>query len=94
MSDRKSFTVIGLGIFGSAVAKTLARAGMDVIAIDRSMPAVENIADTIDNAVRANATDIEQLKEAGVPSTDVAVLAMGSHLEDSIVTILNLKELG
>ena len=40
MTDRKSFTVIGLGIFGSAVAKTLARAGMDVIAIDRSMPAV------------------------------------------------------
>jgi trk system potassium uptake protein TrkA len=94
MSDRRNFTVIGLGIFGSAVAKTLARAGMDVIAIDRNMPAVENVADTVENAVKANATDIEQLKEAGVPNTDVAVLAMGSHLEDSIVTIINLKELG
>ncbi|HAT01859.1 MAG TPA: potassium transporter Trk [Oribacterium sp.] len=94
MSDRKSFTVIGLGIFGSAVAKTFARAGMDVIAIDRNMLAVENVADTVENAVRADSTDIEQLKEAGVQSTDAAVIAMGSHLEESIITILNLKDLG
>ncbi len=47
MSDRRNFTVIGLGIFGSAVAKTLARAGLYFIAIDRNMSAVENVADTV-----------------------------------------------
>ncbi len=94
MSERRSFTVVGLGIFGSSVAKTFVRSGMDVVAIDRNMMAVEYIADTIKNAVRADATDIEQLKEAGVQNTDVAIVAMGNHLEESILTILNLKELG
>ncbi|MCR4704461.1 MAG: NAD-binding protein [Lachnospiraceae bacterium] len=92
--DRKTYAVIGLGIFGSAVAKTLARAGMDVIAIDNNILAVENISDTVDNAVKCDSTNIEQLKEAGVQNCDVVILAMGSRLEESLITIIHLKELG
>ncbi len=94
MSERKTYAVIGLGIFGSAVAKTLARAGMDVIAIDRNMLAVEHASDTIDNAVKCDSTNIEQLKEAGIQNCDVVILAMGSSLEESLITIIHLKELG
>lgn len=93
MSHKRSYAVIGLGIFGSAIAKTLARAGQDVIAIDRDINCVENVSDVIENAVQADANDIAQLKEAGIQDVDVAVIAMGSHLEDSIMAILHLKEL-
>lgn len=92
--DRKTYAVIGLGIFGSAVAKTLARAGMDVIAIDNNMLAVENVSDTVDNAVKADSTNIEQLREAGIQNCDVVILAMGSRLEESLITIIHLRELG
>ena len=46
------------------------------------------------NAVCADSRDIELLKEAGVQDADVVIVSMGSHLESSVITILNLKELG
>lgn len=93
MKEKKRYAVLGLGIFGSTVAKTLARADYDIIAIDQSRECVENVSDIIPDAIVADTTDIEQLKEAGIQDVDVAVVAMGSHLEPSILTILNLKEL-
>lgn len=94
MSDVKTYAVLGLGVFGSAVAKTLARSGMDVIAIDSNMDAVENAADVIPNAIQADCQDLEALREAGCGNAETAVVAMGSHLEDSIIAIMNLRELG
>lgn len=94
MSEVKTYVVIGLGIFGSAVAKQLARSGMDVIAIDTDMDAVENISDVIASAMQADGQDLKALREAGCANCDAAVVAMGSHLEESIITVMNLKELG
>ncbi len=94
MSERKTYAVIGLGIFGSEVAKKLFKVNCDVIAIDNDMEQVEYIARFVQNAVCADATSMEELQEAGVANVDGAVIAMGSHLEASILTVLNLKELG
>ena len=89
-----TYAVIGLGNFGIAVAETMASAGQDVIAIDKSPIAVQSVADTVSNAVCADSMDIELLKEAGVQDADVAIVSMGSHLEACVTTILNLQELG
>ncbi len=96
MSEKKSklYVVIGLGNFGSAIAETIANAGQDVIAIDKSMLTVQKVAETVPNTVCADSQDIEMLKEAGVQDADVAIVSMGSFLEASVITILNLKELG
>ena len=67
-SNTNLFVVVGLGNFGASIAKTIAAAGGDVIAIDRNMILVQD--------------------------ADVAIVSMASHLEDSVETILNLKELG
>ena len=93
-SGKELFVVIGLGNFGASIAKTIANAGGDVIAIDKSMILVQDISEFVPNTVCADSRDIEQLKEAGVQDADVAIVSMGSHLEDSVETILNLKELG
>lgn len=93
-SSKNLFVIIGLGNFGASIAKTIANAGGDVIAMDKSMILVQQVAEFVPNAVCADSRDIEQLKEAGVQDADTAVVAMGSHLEDSVITILNLKELG
>lgn len=91
--SRNLFVVIGLGNFGASIAKTIANAGGDVIAIDKNMILVQDVAETVPNTVCCDSRDIEQLKEAGVQDADVAIVSMGSHLEDSVETILNLNEL-
>lgn len=90
----KSYVILGLGIFGSTIAKTLADYNYDIIAIDRSISCVERIAELGINAVQADITDGVQLKALGVQDCDCAIVATGSHLEDSIMAIMNLKELG
>ncbi|MBE6128385.1 MAG: TrkA family potassium uptake protein [Erysipelotrichaceae bacterium] len=93
-SNSKLYVVIGLGNFGNAVATTIANAGEDVIAIDKDPLLVQEITESVPNAICADSRDIELLKEAGVQDADVVIVSMGSHLESSVITILNLKELG
>ncbi len=93
MGYKKSYAVLGLGIFGSTIATTLASYDYDVIAIDKDINCVERVVDEVASAVCADITDLEQLRSAGVKDVDCAIVATGSHLEDSIMAILNLKEL-
>ena len=92
--ESKLYVVIGLGNFGKAIAVTIANTGTDVIAIDNDPLIVQGLADSVPNVVCADSRDIEQLREAGVQDADVVIVAMGSLLEVSVITILNLKELG
>lgn len=93
-TSRMLYVVIGLGNFGNAVAVTISDTGTDLIAIDRDILIVQELSERIPNVVCADARDIEMLKEAGVQDADVAIVSMGSHLEESVMAILNLKELG
>lgn len=92
--SEKQYVVIGLGIFGSTMAKTLAKANKEVLAIDNKMVNVERVADAVTKAVQADGTDIEQLKMLGVQNFDVGIVAIGDHLEASILCVMNLRELG
>ena len=91
---RKSFAVLGLGIFGSTIAKRLSSYDYDVIAIDSDMSCIDRLSDFVSIAIQADITDINQLKSAGVSDVDCAIVATGSHLENSIIAVMNLKELG
>ena len=96
MKDNKNtqYAVLGLGIFGSTVSKTLSRYNCEVIAIDKNMECVQRMADIVSVAIQGDITDINVLRNAGVADCDVAVVSTGSHLEESILCVLNLKELG
>ena len=89
----KQFVVIGLGRFGSSVARSLAEKGYEVLAIDRSEDIVENITDVVTHAVEADATSKEVLESLGVGNFDVAVVSIGSDMHSSILITLMLKEL-
>jgi trk system potassium uptake protein TrkA len=90
----KSFVVIGLGRFGRAVAGELSLLGYEVLAIDREMENVEQMADQVTQAVCCDGSNLQQLKELGVGNFDCAVLAVGSDIGTSALITLNLKELG
>src|SRR5690625_6928246 len=86
--------VLGLGLFGSAVARTLAENNVDVIAIDKNMDHVEEVLDEVPVAIQGDFTKIDHLMEAGFADCDEVIIATAEKLEDSIIAILNLKKLG
>jgi trk system potassium uptake protein TrkA len=90
----KQFVVIGIGRFGSAVAETLCKLGHEVLVIDRDDEAVQKISEKVTHAVTADATDENVLKSLGVRNFDVAVIAIGSDIQSSILTTLMLKDMG
>ena len=91
--DRR-YAVLGLGIFGSTIAKTLASHGCEVIAVDQDIACVNRVANDVSSAVACDVQELSQLRAAGIVDVDVAIIAMGSHLEESVMAIINLKELG
>lgn len=89
----KTFAILGLGLFGSALARTLATEGCDVIAIDKMMEHVEEVMDVVGQPIQGDFTKLDHLKEAGVGNCDVAIIATSNRLEDAILAILNLQKL-
>lgn len=86
--------VLGLGLFGTSIARTLADHEVDVIAMDKNMDHIEEVVDDIDLAVQGDFTRIDQLREAGFGECDEVVIAASERLEDSILAILHLLNLG
>jgi trk system potassium uptake protein TrkA len=74
---RKRFAVIGLGILGNSIARTLAREGAEVIAMDRNMKFVDAIKDEVTLAVQCDATDRDTLEQLGIAEVDAAMVCIG-----------------
>jgi trk system potassium uptake protein TrkA len=89
-----SVVVIGLGRFGSAVAESLVRMGQEVLAIDENQALVDRWADDLTHVARADTTDDEALRQLGVADFDRAVVAIGTDIEASVLTVLALAEAG
>jgi trk system potassium uptake protein TrkA len=94
MSKAQRFAVIGLGRFGTGLARALASANAEVIAIDRQTKLVDHVRDDVTVAVRLDGADEEALKAQGVHEVDVAVVSIGEAFEASAMTVANLKALG
>jgi len=86
--------VIGLGRFGSQLALGLAKAGAEVIAIDKNHKLVEQISQEVAVAVRLDSTDEDALREQRIDKVDVAVVGIGDDFEANILTTVTLKSLG
>jgi trk system potassium uptake protein TrkA len=90
----KSYVVIGLGRFGSALARQLCQLGAEVLAMDIHADLVQQIAADVTHAVVGDARDKDVLRALGVRDMDCAVIAIGEDLAASVLTVMNLKELG
>jgi trk system potassium uptake protein len=92
--EQRSFVVVGLGAFGSAVASELARYGQQVLGVDSDEKRVSQMASTLGSALILDTTDEGALREAGLDAYDVALIAIGRDIQSSILTTMNLKMLG
>jgi trk system potassium uptake protein TrkA len=91
---RRQVVVIGLGRFGSAVARTLYQHGHDVLGVDANRDNVEHISDEITHAVVADASDEGTMRDLGVEGYDVGIVAIASSIEASVMATLLLKRFG
>jgi trk system potassium uptake protein TrkA len=91
---RKRVAVIGLGRFGSSVARVCNELGYDVTAIDVDEKRVAEAADYATLAAQADGSDEEALVSLGVARSDVGVVGQGQNIEASISCALVLKRIG
>ncbi|HEY9021726.1 MAG: TrkA family potassium uptake protein [Paracoccaceae bacterium] len=92
--ETRTFAVIGLGAFGSAVATELARFDNHVIGVDLDERRVSQLAANLPATAILDSSDENALREAGIDRYDVALIAIGRDIEASILTTMNLKMLG
>lgn len=86
--------VIGLGTFGAKTAIRLFEKGAEVIAIDKDEDLVDKLKDRVTHAVQLDVTDERSLRSQNISDVDVAVVAIGDHIEQSILAVTMLRKLG
>lgn len=92
--QKKTYAVLGLGRYGTAVAKELVKNGADVIAVDKNEQIVQDSSAYLPICKCADITDPEVISELGISNADVVIVAMASSLEGSILAITLCKEAG
>ena len=90
----KSYIVIGLGRFGQTLARQLCALGAEVLAMDVHNDLVQQVSDEVTHAVVGDAQDKDVLRALGAREFDCAIVAIGSNLAASVLTVMNLQELG
>ena len=86
--------ILGLGIFGSTIAKTLSEFDSDVIAVDKDPENVNRLEPFITKGIIGDVTDLALLESIGLADCDVVVIATGTVLEASVLAVMNCKKLG
>ncbi len=89
-----SVLVVGLGRFGSSLALALSRLGHEVLGVDSRMELVQEYSGRLTHVVQADATSDAALRQIGAPDLDVAVVAIGSDIEASVLATGALIDLG
>ena len=90
----KRIGIIGCGRFGQSLAEMLADAGVEVLLFERNGALVQNASSIVTYAVQGDATNMRALEEAGFKECDIAVVAIGSNIEASMLATANCKEIG
>jgi len=89
-----SVVVIGLGRFGASVARALVAAGHEVLAMDASEEVVQDLAHELPHVVQVDSTELHALVQLSVTDFSHAVVSIGTNLEASVLTVLNLAQMG
>lgn len=91
---KKSFCIIGMGRFGQTLAVNLARTDHQVLVIDINEDIINVMSDAVTNAVVGDPTNEAVLRAADVHEYDCVVVATAENINDSVLTVITLKEIG
>ncbi|WMJ76739.1 MULTISPECIES: potassium channel family protein [unclassified Sedimentibacter] len=90
----KQIIVIGCGRFGASAAKTLTKLGHDVMVVDQNADIIKEISEFVAHAVQMDAIDEASFRTIGLRNFDVAIVAIGSDTQASVMGTLIAKEAG
>lgn len=88
------YAVIGLGKFGSNVAKGLLKQNVSVVIVDRDEKKLNDFKSLAHELYILDSTDSDALKESGISDIDTAIVSIGENVESSILSVMALKEVG
>jgi len=88
------FAVIGLGRFGATLARTLAKNGAEVVAIDSSLEMVDEVREAVTLCLRLDATDEKALQAQDIAEMDGVIVAIGQGFEAKTLCVAILKKMG
>ena len=90
----RQVAVIGLGQFGTNLARVLTELHCEVLAIDSSEARVADLRDDVHRVLIGDARDMEVLQSVVSSSIDEAVVSLGESMEASILCTLHLSQIG
>jgi len=88
------FCIIGLGTFGTHLARQLNREGHEIVAVDNDPGHINQLKDEIEYLVQADCTDINAFHEIPIDACDAVILAIGENFEASLTIAANIQQLG
>lgn len=88
------FCIIGLGSFGTHLARQLVRDGHEVIGVDSNPEHTDDMKDEIEFLVTADCSEIEVFEEIPVAECDAVIVAIGEDFEAALSVAANVQQLG
>ncbi|NQP54445.1 TrkA family potassium uptake protein [Streptococcus suis] len=86
--------ILGLGVFGTTIAKTLHKYDCNIIAVDNHEQQINQLESILTRGVVGDITDRSLLRAAGIENCDAVVVATGNNLESSVLAVMHSKMLG
>lgn len=92
--NKKSVLIVGLGRFGSSVAKNLSQLGCEIVVVDAAEQRVGKLVDIVEEGVVGDVQDVEFLRSLGVSNFDIVVVGIGYDIKASVLVVTLVRELG
>ena len=93
-NKRRTIAIVGLGSFGTVLARDLTRMGDRVLGLDIDEKRVSDLSDEIDSTLQVDASDLKALKQCGLETCNSIVVSIGNNMQSSVLTAMNVIELG
>ena len=91
---RKQCVIVGLGKYGTSIAKKLSDSGVEVLAIDNNIKVVEKVSSYVTKAIKIDVTSPEAWDSLPIKDFDIGVVCFGENITASILSCLALQEAG
>lgn len=91
---KTTYGIVGLGRFGTALARELASSGAELIVLDKNEDKIREMREYTENAYIVSNLEKKTLEETGIQNCDVAIVCIGEQMDTSLLTTLNLISLG
>ena len=91
---KKQCVIVGLGKYGTSIARKLSDSGVEVLAIDNNIKVVEKVSSYVTKAIKIDVTSPEAWDSLPIKDFDIGVVCFGENITASILSCLALQEAG